>query len=195
MTPTVPFVMSPCADSTGESFKETSPYSSGESRPEPTCSPDDRPVKDECPSPCSQQESPSQSDSNKYLDIEEGHICARLQAIEQALFETVDSPYSQAQVSKFAPSSAVGMFNMADTFIRRFIKFCKCLPEFADLVQTDQIALLKVGANFYFESTRFLDFMGINSARKVGSHFWDGFFPLSIIRRLSRVLLRHHSSR
>jgi hypothetical protein len=60
------------------------------------------------------------------------------------LTETVDSPYSEADCSKFMPSSASGMFNMADTFIRRFIKFCKCMPEFSGLTQADQIALLKV---------------------------------------------------
>lgn len=34
---------------------------------------------------------------------------------------------------------------LTDTFIRRFIKFCKCVPEFAQLKQDDQIALLKGG--------------------------------------------------
>ena len=33
---------------------------------------------------------------------------------------------------------------LADMFIRRFIKFCKCLPEFSALHQDDQIRLLKV---------------------------------------------------
>ena len=33
---------------------------------------------------------------------------------------------------------------LADMFIRRFIKFCKCLPEFFALHQDDQIRLLKV---------------------------------------------------
>ena len=40
---------------------------------------------------------------------------------------------------------------LADMFIRRFIKFCKCLPEFSALHQDDQIRLLKVRTSFALE--------------------------------------------
>ena len=40
--------------------------------------------------------------------------------------------------------SPEAFLRITDAFIRRFIKFCKCLPEFAVLPQDDQIALLKV---------------------------------------------------
>lgn len=40
--------------------------------------------------------------------------------------------------------SPAAFLRITDAFIRRFIKFCKILPEFAMLPQDDQIALLKV---------------------------------------------------
>ncbi|XP_064633827.1 oxysterols receptor LXR-alpha-like isoform X2 [Lineus longissimus] len=91
----------------------------------------------------SSQESPSSSSVQWDTNLEEAQ--RNIATLEAMLTQTVDSPYSEADCSKFMPSSASGMFNMADTFIRRFIKFCKCMPEFSGLTQADQIALLKGG--------------------------------------------------
>ena len=61
----------------------------------------------------------------------------------QAVFDT---PYNEEQIEKLknAPKSPNDLFNMTDMFVRRLIKFSKHIPEFKNLIQEDQIHLLKV---------------------------------------------------
>ncbi|KAJ8307684.1 hypothetical protein KUTeg_014765, partial [Tegillarca granosa] len=58
-----------------------------------------------------------------------------------------DQPYTEDQVAKLTenPRSSNDLFNMTDIFIRRLIKFAKHIPEFKQLIQEDQIHLLKGG--------------------------------------------------
>ncbi|XP_074644793.1 vitamin D3 receptor-like isoform X2 [Tubulanus polymorphus] len=105
-------------------------------------------VKVEPDSPPTLQESPSSSSSSTTTlpwQSSGNQVEMDIATLEQLLATTVDAPYTERDTQKFSPNSASDMFNMADTFIRRFIKFCKSLPEFSALSQTDQIALLKGG--------------------------------------------------
>ena len=60
--------------------------------------------------------------------------------------EIFEATYSVEQTKNLQenPSTSSDLFNMTDIFIRRLIKFAKCIPEFKELKQEDQINLLKV---------------------------------------------------
>ncbi|XP_013392883.1 vitamin D3 receptor [Lingula anatina] len=70
-----------------------------------------------------------------------------LKELEDNYNRVLNSPYSESVASRLTetPSSHGHLYNMADTFIRRLIKFCKTIPYFRSLCQEDQIALLKGG--------------------------------------------------
>ena len=60
--------------------------------------------------------------------------------------EIFEATYSADQIKNLQqnPATSSELFNMTDIFIRRLIKFAKCIPEFKELKQEDQINLLKV---------------------------------------------------
>ncbi|XP_025095322.1 nuclear hormone receptor HR96-like isoform X3 [Pomacea canaliculata] len=69
----------------------------------------------------------------------------QMQKTYDEIFEATYSPEQVGTVIKENPSSSTDLFNMTDIFIRRLIKFAKCIPEFKSLKQEDQIHLLKGG--------------------------------------------------
>ncbi|KAL8609851.1 hypothetical protein ACOMHN_020686 [Nucella lapillus] len=75
-------------------------------------------------------------------DIEENlHM---MQKTYNEIFEASYTPDQCRNLREKAASSS-DLFNMTDIFIRRLIKFAKCIPEFKALKQEDQIHLLKGG--------------------------------------------------
>lgn len=60
------------------------------------------------------------------------------------IFEATYTPEQSKNLKESATSSS-DLFNMTDIFIRRLIRFAKCIPEFKMLKQEDQIHLLKGG--------------------------------------------------
>lgn len=70
-----------------------------------------------------------------------------LSTMQKTYDEIFEATYTEEQAKAFQsnPKSATELFNMTDIFIRRLIKFAKCIPEFKNLAQEDQIHLLKGG--------------------------------------------------
>lgn len=91
------------------------------------------------------QEEPSEDDN--YSIPLRGDICENLTMIQKTYDEIFEASYTEEQARAFQanPKSFNELFNMTDVFIRRLIKFAKCIPEFKGLQQEDQIHLLKGG--------------------------------------------------
>lgn len=107
---------------------------------------------------CGVQEEPP--DEENYTipltdDIREN--LTQMQKTYDEIFEATYSPEQVGTVIKENPSSSTDLFNMTDIFIRRLIKFAKCIPEFKSLKQEDQIHLLKVSISGIFACVFYKD--------------------------------------
>ncbi|XP_076439485.1 vitamin D3 receptor-like isoform X2 [Babylonia areolata] len=135
--------------STSNLSEQESPSSSGEistttsaagdspppSAPQPHASPTDHQIKEE----------PAEEENYSIplrRDIRENLLM--MQKTYDDIFEATYS-VEQSKNLKANPDSSSDLFNMTDIFIRRLIKFAKCIPEFKALKQEDQIHLLKGG--------------------------------------------------
>ncbi|XP_070212796.1 vitamin D3 receptor-like [Littorina saxatilis] len=92
------------------------------------------------------KEEPLEEDLSISIPLQED-IRENLEMMRTTYNDIFEATYSTEQSRKLQenPGSSNDLFNMTDIFIRRLIKFAKCIPEFKGLKQEDQIHLLKGG--------------------------------------------------
>ena len=119
---------------------------------------------------CGQDEPTEEEEEDNYTIPLRQDIQENLAMMQKTYNEIFEATYSADQMKNLQqnPATSNDLFNMTDIFIRRLIKFAKCIPEFKELKQEDQINLLKVFIYKDFHHSDMFEQEWLQSALSVG---------------------------